>query len=394
MTDPTLCVVVFAIGSISYKSDSKAILSDYFKRHAISYKFIEEAPAGIDMKGSHPSWWKLMVHSIVPGYDFIICWDLDLLPRDPHVEVLHEFHRSSLCFAWDSHAKHFPTDKFRPSFKYNGGLMGIPASYADFMKSIFLKYAPGTYPSYEQYYLNDELETYKIPVHELPADINVLYSFSEFPSARLQHYTYKHEAKSKIHSHYEQYFGIQLFDTRLDMIRALVSPKGNLCEIGIFKGTMAKQIEPALDPSLFVLIDYFEGNMGSGDQDGNNFEFVDLGTCYRELTNYFKAKSSVVVMKGDSVTSMNTYPDQTFDAIYIDGDHSYEGCKRDLETAFRKIKKGGYIMGHDYEMNMKKATREYFFGVKQAVDEFCQVYKQSICAKGLDGCVSYAIRII
>jgi hypothetical protein len=178
------------------------------------------------------------------------------------------------------------------------------------------------------------------------------------------------------------------------MIRALVSPKGNLCEIGIFKGTMAKQIEPVLDPSLFVLIDYFEGEMGSGDQDGNNFEFVDLGTCYRELTDYFKAKPSVVVTKGDSVASMNTYPDQTFDMIYIDGDHSYEGCKRDLETAFRKIKKGGYIMGHDYEMNMKKAHKEYFFGVKRAVDEFCQVYKQSICAKGLDGCVSYAIHII
>jgi hypothetical protein len=80
--------------------------------------------------------------------------------------------------------------------------------------------------------------------------------------------------------------------------------------------------------------------------------------------------------------------------IYIDGDHSYEGCKKDLEIAYKKCKSGGYIMGHDYEMNMKKATREYFFGVKRAVDEFCQVYKQSICAKGLDGCVSYAIRII
>jgi cephalosporin hydroxylase len=78
--------------------------------------------------------------------------------------------------------------------------------------------------------------------------------------------------------------------------------------------------------------------------------------------------------------------------IYIDADHSYEGCKRDLNISFKKVKSGGYIMGHDYEMNMNKAQKEYSFGVKQAVDEFCISYNQRICAKGFDGCVSYAIQ--
>jgi len=394
MAEPTVCVIVFAVGSIAYKSDAMAVLSDYFKRHCIEHRFIEEVPACLDLKNSHPSWWKLLAHMIVPGYDFIICWDLDLLPRSPDVKVLGDFNRSSLCFAWDSHAKYFPTDKFLPSFKYNGGLMGIPASYSEFMKSIFIKYAPGTYPSYEQYYLNEELANYSIPVHELPADVNVLYSFSEFPSARLQHYTYKHEAKSCIKTHREQYFGIQLYDTRIDMIRALVAPAGRICEVGVFKGDMAKRLEPLLNPSLFAVIDYFEGNMGSGDQDGNNFEFVDLGYCYRELTEYFRSKPTVAVMKGDSVACMETYPDYSFDMIYIDADHSYEGCCRDLQTAFRKVKRGGFIMGHDYEMNMKKAHREYVFGVKRAVDEFCSLHGQRVCAKGLDGCVSYAIQIV
>ncbi len=48
-------------------------------------------------------------------------------------------------------------------------------------------------------------------------------------------------------------------------------------------------------------------------------------------------------------------------------------------------------MGHDYEMNMKKAKQVWEFGVKQAVDEFCAEKGLKISAKGMDGCVSYAI---
>jgi hypothetical protein len=79
--------------------------------------------------------------------------------------------------------------------------------------------------------------------------------------------------------------------------------------------------------------------------------------------------------------------------IYVDGDHSYQGCKKDLDVAYRKLKSGGLLLGHDYEMNMKKAHQAYPFGVRRAVDEFCVNYNQKIIAKGMDGCVSFAIRI-
>jgi hypothetical protein len=79
--------------------------------------------------------------------------------------------------------------------------------------------------------------------------------------------------------------------------------------------------------------------------------------------------------------------------IYIDGDHSYNGVKKDLMNAYNKIKDHGYIMGHDYEMNMEKARNTYDFGVKKAVDEFCITYKQEIVALALDGCVSFCIHV-
>lgn len=286
-----------------------------------------------------------------------------------------------------------------------GGLIGIPKEYSEFTEGVFNKFAPGVYPSYEQYYLNEEIYINNIPIYELPEDINVLHSYKDFKSARLQHYTSNEFAKSCIAFQHEMYFNINcngieikdtskpiLYDTRIDMISSLVSKGSKICEVGIFKGDMAKQIEPIVNPELFVLIDYFDGVTGSGDQDGNNFETTDLNESYEHLTKYFKDNQSVKLIKGDSVNSMKLYADETFDMIYLDGDHSYNGCKRDLITAFKKIKMGGYLMGHDYQMNHNKTDKQYSFGVKHAVDTFCSIYKQRIYAKALDGCVSYAIK--
>jgi hypothetical protein len=52
------------------------------------------------------------------------------------------------------------------------------------------------------------------------------------------------------------------------------------------------------------------------------------------------------------------------DLIYIDGDHTYEGCRADFERYSPFLKTPGYIFFHDY-------WREDF-GVKQLVDEICE----------------------
>jgi len=184
---------------------------------------------------------------------------------------------------------------------------------------------------------------------------------------------------------------INIFETRNDMIINLISKNARIAEIGVFKGAFSKFLYEILDPTEFVLIDIFEGEMSSGDQDGNNLETTDLSIEYNQLSEWAKSKDAVHLKKGDSSTILSTYPDHYFDMIYIDGDHSYEGVKKDLEQAIKKVKKNGYIMGHDYEMNMNKAEHYYIFGVRQAVDEFCKTYSQTISAKGGDGCVSYAI---
>jgi len=57
---------------------------------------------------------------------------------------------------------------------------------------------------------------------------------------------------------------------------------------------------------------------------------------------------------------------EMLDWIYIDGDHSFEGCYSDLEYALKVVKPGGLIIGDDYYWPNSKWGKK---GVTQAVDK-------------------------
>ena len=190
---------------------------------------------------------------------------------------------------------------------------------------------------------------------------------------------------------------IKIFETRDEMI-TIVPKNGVIAELGVFKGEFSKKIDEICQPKELVLIDIWEGDsVYSGDVDGNHKdgkkEYYTANQVYNitvENTKDCKSKISIIKNKTDILRS---YDGNTFDMIYIDADHSYEGVKRDLEISYKKVKNGGYIMGHDYEQNFKKTKNVYNHGVKKAVDEFCINFDQEVSVKGMDGCVSYGILI-
>lgn len=52
---------------------------------------------------------------------------------------------------------------------------------------------------------------------------------------------------------------------------------------------------------------------------------------------------------------------ESLDLVFIDADHTYEGCKKDIDLWWPKLKKGGVMLGHDYG--------PHFEGVVKAVNE-------------------------
>lgn len=58
------------------------------------------------------------------------------------------------------------------------------------------------------------------------------------------------------------------------------------------------------------------------------------------------------------------------DLLIIDGDHSYEGVKRDLDAWLKHVKPNGLIFLHDYDADGTCfAGVERYPGVKQAIEE-------------------------
>lgn len=76
----------------------------------------------------------------------------------------------------------------------------------------------------------------------------------------------------------------------------------------------------------------------------------------------------------DSSFAAARIKDKSLDFVYVDGDHTFEGCLNDMELYWPKIKDGGCMAGHDYNMEE----------VKHAVAVFCDRYKVKHAFEGMD----------
>jgi len=94
--------------------------------------------------------------------------------------------------------------------------------------------------------------------------------------------------------------------------------------------------------------------------------------------NMWISNSKYELMEMKSEEAIKKY-DKEIDLLFIDGDHTYEGVKKDCELRLPKLKVGGCVLFHDYEGTA-------WPGVKKAVDEFTNNYHlvssvESIIAK-------------
>jgi len=83
---------------------------------------------------------------------------------------------------------------------------------------------------------------------------------------------------------------------------------------------------------------------------------LDIRLFYNDTVKE-KYGNRLVPIRGDSSCVADKCPQA--DLVFIDGDHSYEGCKKDILAYNSKVKSNGVLSGHDYD----------FVGVNQAVNE-------------------------
>ncbi len=146
-------------------------------------------------------------------------------------------------------------------------------------------------------------------------------------------------------------------------------------EIGVATGTNAERINKFIDLSEMWLIDpWASQNNRAADRGDNN------GThnkAFEETNRRFGTNDKFKIIKNFAADVVDQFSDEYFDFIYIDGDHSYEGCKKDLDLYYPKLKEGGFFGGHDFT-GSPKSLRKKGFGVQKAACEFLTEHNKKL----------------
>jgi hypothetical protein len=185
-----MTVLVINVGNVDYGKYSIPLIEKLCDYNNVNL-FVLDKNIPQNIYGLHPSWLKLFSFDLVND-DFIITWDLDLIPFKLY-DFKTLFDVKKLNLSYDPSYTRF-NFTFNGKFKYNCGLMGIPRKYSEDLKNVYLNNGKNSnYPSYEQYHVNDWIFDNNYDVNLLDYKLNTLFEGNEnFEDNLLNiHYTWK-----------------------------------------------------------------------------------------------------------------------------------------------------------------------------------------------------------
>lgn len=133
-------------------------------------------------------------------------------------------------------------------------------------------------------------------------------------------------------------------------------PKGGVvAEVGTQTGRFANEIYSAARPDKLHLFDL-------------SLEWFDKSLLVEPIRT-----GKVEIHLGDSSAELSKFPAHHFDWLYIDGNHSYAGVKRDIVEAIRTVKRDGILVFNDYTIWSPFEVCNY--GVLKAVNELVNTHE-------------------
>ena len=146
-------------------------------------------------------------------------------------------------------------------------------------------------------------------------------------------------------------------------------------EIGASYGMNAISMLKNLDIAKLYLVDPYEVYDELEKVRGTQIQEFHDDTYRLMVENLRPYMNRVEIIKEYSENAADKIENE-LDFVYIDGNHSYEYVKKDLELYYPKVKKGGLVAGHDYNEpefvndDGSKKTECEINHVRKAVDEF------------------------
>lgn len=155
-----------------------------------------------------------------------------------------------------------------------------------------------------------------------------------------------------------------LDETRLDLAKLFT---GVGVEIGVAEGWYSSKIMELGNVSKMFGVDPYRRHTGYIDYTKDS-TFLRLKTnAHARLDKYPNYR----FIEKSSIDAVFWVKDEYLDFVYIDGDHSYEACLKDIKAWWPKLKPGGIMAGDDY---MKSDRDLKYYDVRRAVNEWVAKY--------------------
>jgi predicted O-methyltransferase YrrM len=141
--------------------------------------------------------------------------------------------------------------------------------------------------------------------------------------------------------------------------KGIVAEQPFAVEIGSYTGASACYIAAGLKREGKILcIDTWENDSMSEGKRNTLNEFISN-------TKKYEAKIVQIIGYSSDVINVVKNTTQEIDLLFIDGDHSFESCKRDWDLYSPMVRKSGYIVFHD---------SGWADGVKKVIEEHAEAY--------------------
>lgn len=170
---------------------------------------------------------------------------------------------------------------------------------------------------------------------------------------------------------------IELIKNRYE-IHNVVPSNSTIAEIGVKEGYYFKHLLKTIKPQKAYAIDCWDLFITKSQNDSNTSR-SDLLEMKNKIIKKYNKNPKVIIINDFSDVASKQVEDESLDFAYLDADHSYEGCKKDIECWYPKIKNNGILAGHDYanvttpngvEFNVIKAVNEFFINIHVTNEQY------------------------
>jgi Methyltransferase domain len=177
-----------------------------------------------------------------------------------------------------------------------------------------------------------------------------------------------------INHYYKNIQGWFNFKTFYQEIALWLPDNFAFAEIGVWKGQsliyLAVEIANLGKRGTIYAVDHWQGSKEHTDPQSVVYEpMLQTNPKYiyeHFLHNILPVKHLITPVRKTSLKAAKIIPDNSLDGVFLDGSHVYEDVLKDLEAWSVKIKRNGYLCGHDYDWP----------DVRNAVNDYCAKYGQ------------------